>query len=281
MTLKRFFSILLLTLSLQACLPDNRDHSGCAPSKNDILDKGFATQHFVTVNDEMRSIFIKEKKGLYLGEGDIAFNLSSLDTEANATTGTLWSNRTFNYKIHPEFKRKSWIPRAIKRWKKRLGNLIQFVDVTGRDDVKNYVEFVNDPDGCWSYVGMVGGRQKIGLAKGCGVGATTHEIGHALGLWHEQTRNDRDDYVDIKWCNIKEDERHNFFKSNTRGQIVGPYDYNSVMHYPRGAFSTNKYVTIQSKTSTPVAVFSKRRVTKGDAFAITCLYDESVSCKKY
>jgi astacin len=46
---------------------------------------------------------------------------------------------------------------------------------------------------------MRGGRQDIGLASGCGTGATIHEIGHAFGLWHEQSGEDRDRFVKINW----------------------------------------------------------------------------------
>lgn len=56
---------------------------------------------------------------------------------------------------------------------------------------------------CTSNVGMQGGEQKLTIADECDDAASiTHLILHALGLWHEQSRPDRDTYVEILWENI-------------------------------------------------------------------------------
>ena len=60
-----------------------------------------------------------------------------------------------------------------------------------------------------------------------------HELGHTIGLFHEQSRPDRDDFVQILWDNIKAKEKSNFHKY-TRAVIAThkvPYDYKSIMHY--------------------------------------------------
>lgn len=79
----------------------------------------------------------------------------------------------------------------------------------------------------------------------CGTGATIHEIGHAIGLFHEQTRHDRDEHVEIIWANVDPDQRFNFEKhSKVVGTDTGSYDFGSIMHYGPTAFSSNGEKTI-------------------------------------
>ena len=76
--------------------------------------------------------------------------------------------------------------------------------------------------------------QAINLGFGCNTkGIILHEIGHAIGFWHEQSRPDRDNYVKINWENVTKDYLLNFDKRNSwevDHQASG-YDYGSIMHY--------------------------------------------------
>lgn len=74
--------------------------------------------------------------------------------------------------------------------------------------------------GCWSYVGMQGGRQQLNLQPsqievGCfRLGTVIHEYLHAVGFFHMQSATERDDYVRIVWENIQAGTERNFDKYN-------------------------------------------------------------------
>ena len=57
-----------------------------------------------------------------------------------------------------------------------------------------------------------------------------HEFGHALGLWHEQMRFDRDQYIKVLYQNLGFYQGQYQRVDETVSHGV-PYDYGSVMHY--------------------------------------------------
>ncbi|RXN33779.1 meprin A subunit beta-like protein [Labeo rohita] len=94
------------------------------------------------------------------------------------------------------------------------------------------------------------GKQELSVGENCdGLGTVEHEFLHALGFWHEQSRFDRDDYVTIMWNQIKAGKEHNFnIHNDTVSSSFGlPYDYGSVMHYSKTAFSKSSEPTIVTK----------------------------------
>lgn len=120
-----------------------------------------------------------------------------------------WKSRMVPYAVSSQYSNfaKSQIAAAIEEYNRRT--CIQFVPRTTESD---YLYLAPD-DGCYSMVGRAGGKQTVSLGSGClKKGVIIHELMHAVGFFHEQSRNDRDVFVDILWQNIAEDMADQFQK---------------------------------------------------------------------
>lgn len=209
-------------------------------------------------------------EGLAFVEGDIlvgtAEQVNAPTAKGLVRTGSQfrWPGGVLVYTVeHPSVQER--VDLAIQHWTSRTP--IKFKKRTNEAD---FVAFVSQ-GGCFSSVGRVGGRQLISLGPGCNVGAAIHEIGHALGLWHEQSRGDRDQFVTVLLDRIKPPNRHNFDKHMIDGTMVGPYDFDSIMHYPAVAFSINGQPTIIPKASGK-QIGQRNGLSKGDRLAIKSIY---------
>ncbi|ODM87059.1 High choriolytic enzyme 1, partial [Orchesella cincta] len=155
---------------------------------------------------------------------------------------------------------------------------IQFVY---RSNERDYVSVVRGEQnsGCWSDVGKIGGEQVLNLnppgrKSGCIIhGIVIHEMMHALGFHHEQSRTDRDDYVTIFWDNIIPGEKHNFDKYS-RSEVDSQglaYDYGSIMHYPTNMFALDtSRPTILPKRN--VKIGQRKRLSATDTQRLRNMY---------
>jgi len=81
----------------------------------------------------------------------------------------------------------------------------------------------------------------------CTIGTILHEMGHVIGLWHEQSRPDAvPNYISINYNNVIKGSWSNFQGNPQDEQILGPYDYASVMQYIPYAFTRNGGAVIET-----------------------------------
>lgn len=137
---------------------------------------------------------------------------------------------------------------AVTNVNTALAGIIQFVPQTTET---NYVTFNLDPNNfsrsCASMVGMIGGPQSITGSIDCTVATLVHEMGHTIGLLHEHQRPDRNSFIVFTPANSDKPfiiGNFDFFTSNY--QVVGLYDYASIMHYPPFSFTKNNLPVLES-----------------------------------
>ncbi|XP_064403040.1 zinc metalloproteinase nas-4-like [Halichondria panicea] len=158
-----------------------------------------------------------------------------------------WPGEIINYDFHSSVSSflRSQIMSAITVYERETCLLFRRVGVA------NCIQFTAQGSGCSSdSIGRKGGIQTITLPSGCqSIKTIIHEIGHAIGLWHEQSRPDRDYHVNIHLENIQSGRSHNFEKRQNVDYQGESYDYRSIMHYKDTAFGINGRKTITPKQS--------------------------------
>ncbi|KAF7687882.1 hypothetical protein HF521_013888 [Silurus meridionalis] len=162
---------------------------------------------------------------------------------------------------------RSVIQRGLDSFQK--STCIRFIPRTNEEQ---YIDIISG-SGCFSSVGRRPEKQILSLKKKTCIHYHTvqHELLHALGFKHEQSRSDRDKHVKILFQNVKPEKVRNFDIEDTNN-LNTPYDYNSVMHYSRCAFSSDNKPTIIPIPDNNVSVGGAPEMSPNDILRVNRLY---------
>lgn len=239
-------------------------------------DASFGSARIATPDGEM-DVSYDIIDGHAIVEGDI--DLGPVETLRKKTghPGALpsllygrWSNGTIRY-VAPTFNQTA-INSAIATLEAQTD--INFVQVTtpiwGQDTL--FFSKSTDPNVSSSAVGNQGGWQFVKIWPTHGKSVVMHELLHAAGMWHEQSRADRDNFVNVHLSCAPMSRWHNFAKKSlANGTPFGAFDFNSIMIYGSFAFSTSASCPTMTKKNG--ATFSSNTVlSAGDIAGANLLF---------
>jgi len=155
-----------------------------------------------------------------------------------------------------------------------------------RTNESSYIVFRNAEDRCYvHYIGDSGqSAQVVNIGNSCGKRAVIHEILHKAGMYHEQTRPDRDQYISVNWVNLDGQDWVNQFTPQGPETSSGAYDFGSIMHYPQYhqdvTINDNEpafWVLNPDLIPNGVTIGAGQNMSDGDIFAVNTMYQNSCS----
>jgi astacin len=241
-------------------------------------------------NNEPKRVYFNEIDGLAIYQGDIILGPAgrmdiireAVDTRPAelSTRGLIipdpnrrWPNAIVYYCIAdnlPQAQRDA-VSQAMDHWQQNTKIRFQVSQCKALvGPVWTHVNFVPG-NICASDVGCQGGIQQIHLASGCFRGQVIHEIGHCVGLWHEQSRHDRDSHVTIDLSNVAPENQFNFEKESD-SQDFGAYDFGSIMHYGAYDFAINSNKPVITTIPPNQPIGQRDHLSTGDIAAVAAMY---------
>ncbi|OIN58756.1 peptidase M12 [Arsenicibacter rosenii] len=220
--------------------PEQIHTERACPGVAGVPDSGYVKgvyMRYMTVNSA--AVF---QGDIILHPEDITAEPSIAQTTGRTRLTAKWPDKIVYYAIDPALPNPTRVYAAMAHIE--ANTPIRFV---ARTTQRGYVLFRNS-SGCSANVGYSGSLQYVNLGRGCTVGNAIHEIGHTIGLWHEHTRSDRDQFIRVNYDNIVPGYSYDFNTYIVQGYDGFDYgnqlDLSSIMMYGPYDFSKNGLPTI-------------------------------------
>lgn len=240
------------------------------------LQSGYVVEQIVRSN---LSVSNESSDTIYVFGADVLLSKEQVEllnsqTRSALTTDfvRLWPGGVVRFRIDESIDNPDIFYSAVNHWESVTS--LDFIEISGESG--DYIDVISD-DGCYSYIGKVGGRQALSLGEGCSVGNAIHEIGHAIGLFHEHARMDRDLHIIVHYGNIKPKYRYAFdkYSLNYEGDDHGPIDFSSVMMYGSTDFAISSSHPSMMRINGRPIVKQRQALSDGDIAGVRYLYGPS------
>ena len=203
-----------------------------------ITSRASSTFEIIDNQNVRLKIPVEIINGAIVYQNDMVLVPENVKTAVGIRRFRRWPNGIIPYHIQPDHPYREQIIQAIETLNKNTKLWFRPTQNFG----SKHISIVKG-DGCYSGIGLpiYGDSYKVSLGEGCQYddngnianGRIFHELLHAAGLFHEQSRSDRDNYVNIHWGNIQSDKKGNFKKASRWwlpiAKDIGPYNFASVM----------------------------------------------------
>ncbi|MEJ7733449.1 MAG: M12 family metallopeptidase, partial [Polyangiaceae bacterium] len=185
----------------------------------------------------------------------------------------VWPDGRIPYRIDGSVKgtTRTRLLAAMKEWQTKSEQRVRFEEKDAGDAA--FLDVVGSPGPLTSRVGYKAGtRVEMQLRNPEYITVIRHELGHVLGLHHEQRREDRGAHIQVRSANVVDTDHCKYqFSVCEDCVLLGGYNTKSVMHYRTSDLkSCRTGPVLLDKDDSPIDHVWV--ITSGDLLAIEELY---------